>query len=105
MKHFLAFWGKKERENTSEGEKKREKKIERVQNSRSLKEAFDLIITWVLRLRILTESKDLNNKTLLTDQEVDIFVEEQGNQRTEKKTNSDIINVIPRNCIAHPCCA
>ncbi|XP_078363476.1 uncharacterized protein KIAA1958-like [Oculina patagonica] len=38
----------------------------------------------------LTENEDLNNKTTLTDQEVDSFVEEQRNPRTVKKTNSDV---------------
>ncbi len=33
----------------------------------------------------LTENEDLNNKTTLTDQEIDSFVEEQRKPRTVKK--------------------
>ena len=36
------------------------------------------------------ENEDFNNKTTLTDQEVDTFVKEQRNPRTVKKTNSDV---------------
>ena len=36
------------------------------------------------------ENEGLSNKTPLTDQEVDVFVEEQRNARTVKRTNSDV---------------
>ena len=43
-----------------------------------------------LEVKNTAENEYLNNKTQLTDQEVDIFVEEQRNPRTVKKMNSDV---------------
>ena len=46
----------------------------------------------------------LSDKTQLAEQKFDIFVEEQRNQKTVKKNNSDVIKFVkfiqePRSCI------
>ena len=41
-------------------------------------------------VKISEENEGLNTKTPLTNQEVDVFVEEQRKARTVKKTNSDV---------------